>query len=79
MSGDITQDRAPEIRDYLMNDLSVEEIDPETITRKLSLIFLEEQADGWIPETPMNSSMDSQQSSECSPDHFIGTKAYLCH
>ena len=48
LSGDITQDRAPEIRDYLMNDLSVEEIDPETITRKLSPTFLEEQADGWI-------------------------------
>ena len=48
LSSDITQDRAPEIRDYLMNDLSVEEIDPETITRKLSPTFLEEQADSWI-------------------------------
>ena len=48
LSGDITQDRTPELRDYLMSDLSVEELDPETIIRKLSLTFLEAQADSWI-------------------------------
>ena len=48
LSSDITQDRAPEIRDYLMRDLHVEEIDPETITRRLNRTFLEEQTDSWI-------------------------------
>ena len=48
LSGDITQDRTPQIRDYLMNELGVEEIDPESITRKLYRTFLEAQSDDWI-------------------------------
>ena len=48
LSGDITQDRTPEIRDYLMRELRVEEIDPEAITRKLDRTFLEEQSDSWV-------------------------------
>ena len=48
LSADITQDRAPEIRDYLMSELSVEEVDPERITRRLTGDFLLEQPDSWI-------------------------------
>ena len=48
LSADITQDRAPEIRDYLMSELGVEEVDPERITRRLTGDFLVEQPDSWI-------------------------------
>ena len=48
LSGDITQDRAPEIRDYLINELDVNELAPETITRRLGREFLEKQPDSWI-------------------------------
>ena len=48
LSADITQDRTPEIRDYLMGELGVEEVDPERITRRLTHDFLVEQPDSWI-------------------------------
>ncbi len=48
LSADITQDRAPQIREYLMSELSVEEVDPERITRRLTGEFLEGQPDSWI-------------------------------
>ena len=48
LSADITQDRTPEIREYLMGELSVEEVDPERITRRLTGDFLVEQPDSWI-------------------------------
>ena len=48
LSNDITPDRAPDIRNYLMGELDVEEVDPETIIRRLSRTFLEEQSDNWI-------------------------------
>ena len=48
LSGEITQDRAPDVRNYLMNELDVEEIDPEMIVRRLSRTFLESQPDSWI-------------------------------
>ena len=48
LSGDITQDRTPRIRTYLMNELEVDEVDPETIIRKLSRTFLQEQSDDWV-------------------------------
>ena len=50
LSADITQDKASEIRDYLMNELEVSEIYPETITRRLDREFLEKQPDSWILE-----------------------------
>ena len=50
LSGEITQDRAPELRDYLMRELDVEELDPESVTRKLNVTFLEQQSDSWIME-----------------------------
>ena len=48
LSADITQDRTPEIREYLMSELGVEEVDPERITRRLTHDFLVEQQDSWI-------------------------------
>ena len=48
LSADITQDRTPGIREYLMGELSVEEVDPERITRRLTCDFLVEQPDSWI-------------------------------
>ena len=48
LSADITEDRTPEIREYLMSELSVEEVDPERITRRLTGDFLVEQPDSWI-------------------------------
>ena len=48
LSSDITQDRTPEIRNYVMNELGVEEVDPESILRKLSDRFLEAQSDSWV-------------------------------
>lgn len=48
LAGDITQDRAPEIRQYLMRELGVEEVTPDTIVRRLDRSFLEAQSDDWI-------------------------------
>ena len=48
LSETITQDRTPELRQYLMRELEVAEITPETILSKLSKEFLEEQSDDWI-------------------------------
>ena len=48
LSADITQDRTPGIREYLMGELGVEEVDPERITRRLTGDFLIEQPDSWI-------------------------------
>ena len=48
LSADITQDRTPGIREYLMGELGVEEVDPERTTRRLTGDFLVEQPDSWI-------------------------------
>jgi hypothetical protein len=48
LSDDITQDRTPELRQYLMSELAIAEITPETILPKLSREFLEAQSDAWI-------------------------------
>jgi hypothetical protein len=48
LSSDITTDRAPILRQYLMNELSVAEITPESIIPKLQKNFLEAQTDDWI-------------------------------
>jgi hypothetical protein len=48
LSEDITQDRAPELRQYLMQELDIAEIAPDTIVPKLSTLFLEAQSDDWI-------------------------------
>ncbi len=46
--GSITQDRTPELRDYLMRELNVPETTPEDIVRRLDYAFLEDQSDEWI-------------------------------
>lgn len=48
LSGDITQDRAPDVRDYVMDELDVSEITPVSLVPKLSKGFLEGQSDDWI-------------------------------
>lgn len=48
LSGDITQDRMPELRQYLMRELGVTEITPETILTTLTNAFLEAQPDSWV-------------------------------
>ncbi len=48
LTGDITQDRAPEIRQYVMRELGVTEVTPETIVARLNQVFLEAQSDDWI-------------------------------
>lgn len=48
LSADITQDRTPDLRIYLMNELHVEEITPDGFARKLALSFLASQSDEWF-------------------------------
>lgn len=47
LSGDITQDRTPELRAFLMS-LGVAEIDPEAFARRLSVDFLKVMDEGWF-------------------------------
>lgn len=48
LSGDITQDREREIRQYLMDELKIAEIRPERLLPNLTKPFLEAQPDNWI-------------------------------
>ena len=48
LSGDITQDRTPELRRYLMQELDVQELTPEVVIPQLDRGFLETQSDDWI-------------------------------
>lgn len=48
LTGDITQDRAPELRTYLLRELQVPEITPDKIVVKLGTAFLEAQSDEWL-------------------------------
>jgi hypothetical protein len=48
ISGDISQDRTPELRLYLMRELDIAEVNPETVLAKLSVRFLEAQSDLWV-------------------------------
>lgn len=48
LSGDITQDRTPELRQYLLQELDVPEVTPETLLPRLTKLFLEAQSDEWI-------------------------------
>lgn len=48
LSADITQDRTPDLRSYVMNELGVEEVTPDGFARKLSLVFLSSQTDEWF-------------------------------
>jgi hypothetical protein len=48
VTGAITQDRTPELRQYLMRELGVQEIGPDTLLGKLNAEFLEQQTDAWV-------------------------------
>lgn len=48
LTGDITPDRQPEIRTYLMQELSVSEVTPATLVPRLTKAFLENQSDDWV-------------------------------
>jgi hypothetical protein len=48
LSEEITQDRTPELRQYLMRELEISEIVPEAILPKLTKAFLEAQNDDWV-------------------------------
>jgi len=48
LTSDITQDRAPEIRQYVMRELGVTEVTPATLVPRLSQNFLEAQPDDWV-------------------------------
>ncbi len=48
LTGDITPDRQPEIRTYLMQELGVTEVTPATLVPRLTKAFLEAQDDDWV-------------------------------
>lgn len=48
--GEITQDRTPDLRTYLLNELHVEEVTPDDFARKITQSFLTSQADDWFVE-----------------------------
>ena len=48
LSGEITQDRSPEIRQYLMRELDIDEITPTKLVSCLTKAFLEAQSDEWV-------------------------------
>lgn len=50
LTSDITTNRTPRLRTYLMNELSIEEPTPATMIRKCDGAFLEDQSDEWIQE-----------------------------
>jgi hypothetical protein len=47
LSGKITQDRTPILRQYLIYELDIEEIDPESFARKITYNFLKKRSDDW--------------------------------
>lgn len=48
LSGDITQDKTPEIRQYVMRELDIDEITPTKLVPSLTKSFLEAQSDEWV-------------------------------
>lgn len=48
LAGSITQDRTPELRTYLLNELDVEEVTPDSFARKITQSFLFKQIDEWL-------------------------------
>ena len=48
LSSEITQDRTPDLRSYLMKELKVEEVTPESFASALSEKFLVGQTDEWF-------------------------------
>ena len=50
LSEDITVDRTPDLRSYVMDELDVDEITPEWLVPRLSGAFLEAQPDEWMEQ-----------------------------
>ena len=48
LSGEITEDRTPELRQYLIHELSIAEVTPDMVVHKLDATFLQGQPDAWI-------------------------------
>ncbi|MGE3225678.1 MAG: sacsin N-terminal ATP-binding-like domain-containing protein [Parvibaculaceae bacterium] len=48
LSSDITADRTPALRQYLLRELSISERSPESLLPRLNVSFLEAQSDTWI-------------------------------
>lgn len=48
LTGDITQDRTPEIRQYVTKELKVVEVVPDRVIPRLTRQFLEAQPEAWI-------------------------------
>jgi len=48
LKGEITQDKLPLLREYLMNELEVPEIDSKRFARIIDEKFIKEQTDDWI-------------------------------
>jgi hypothetical protein len=47
LTGDITVDKEPELRTYLMQELGITEVTPATLIPRLTKAFLESQPDDW--------------------------------
>lgn len=50
LTGEITQDKTTALRSYLINELDIEEITPESFARKVTKEFFEKQTNSWIIE-----------------------------
>ena len=48
LNSNITRDRTPELRDYLMSELSIHEITPEKFIGLFTEKFIEKQSDEWV-------------------------------
>ncbi len=48
LNTDITHDKTPELRDYLINELKVEEVDFEIVAEKITIEFLQTKSDKWM-------------------------------
>jgi hypothetical protein len=48
LSEEITSDKTPDLRKYLLHELGIKELDAEDIASKITLGFLKEQADEWM-------------------------------
>ncbi len=46
----ITQDKTPVLRDYLMKELNVSEVDPEKFAREFTEDFIKAQSDDWVKQ-----------------------------
>lgn len=50
LTSDITRDKTPQVRKYLLEKLDVEEINPEKFGRKIDGRFLKNRSDQWMTE-----------------------------